>query len=52
MDVLNMQEVNDEDVNKFLTRVMEIEEEFAFAKGGQDTPRKNKLRALLDEFCE
>lgn len=45
-------EPTDEDVGKFLTRVIEVEEKYAFTKKGQDTPRKDELKALLDEFCK
>ena len=41
-----------DEVNRFLSRVIEIEEQFAFAKKGQDSARKDKLRELLDEFCK
>lgn len=41
-----------DDVNRFLARVIEAEEHFAFAKKGQDSARKEKLRNILDEFCE
>jgi hypothetical protein len=39
-------------VNEFLSRVMEIEEKYAFAKKGQETNRKDDLRNLLDDFCK
>ncbi len=43
--------LTDETVEKFLSRVMEIEENFAFTRKGQDSSRKEELRKLLDEFC-
>lgn len=43
---------NSDEVNRFLARVIEVEEEFAFAKKGQDSARKEKLRELLEEFCK
>ncbi len=45
-------EPSSEDVNEFLARVMEIEQKYAFDKKGQDSKRKDDLRALLEEFCE
>lgn len=39
-------------VNEFLSRVMEIEEKYAFAKKGQESARKDDLRGLLDDFCK
>jgi len=46
------EEPSTNEVNKFLARVIEIEEQFAFAKKGQDSARKDKLRELLEEFCK
>lgn len=48
---MNQETTNDE-VNEFLSRVMEIEERYAFAKKGQESARKDDLRNLLDDFCK
>lgn len=41
-----------ETVAKFLQRVIEVEEKYAFVKKGQDTARRDELKSLLDEFCK
>lgn len=41
-----------EDVEKFLTRVMEVEEKYAFTNKGKDTDRKEELRSLLEKTCK
>jgi len=46
------QETTNDEVNEFLSRVMEIEERYAFAKKGQESARKDDLRNLLDDFCK
>ena len=45
-------EPTSEDVDEFLTRVMEIEERYAFAKRAHESDKKEALRNLLDEFCK
>ncbi len=39
-------------VDKFLARVIEIEENPAYAKKSQETNRKEQINKALDEFCE
>ena len=39
-------------VEKFLTRVMEVEEKYAFARKGQDSSRKEEIANLLEDFCK
>ena len=41
-----------EDVEMFLSRVMEIEDKYAFSKKGRDTDRKEELRSLLEKMCK
>ncbi len=38
-------------IDKFLARVIEIEENPAFAKKGQDSNRKDQIIKALEEFC-
>lgn len=46
------EEINEDAVEKFLTRVIEIEESPVFLKGGQESARREKIRDALDEYCE
>gem|GEM_PF-4897220 len=39
-------------VAKFLSRVMEIERSPSYTKKGQDSSRKDKINAVLEEFCK
>lgn len=39
-------------VEKFLFRVIEIEESPVFLKKGQDSARKDEINKALDEFCK
>ena len=41
-----------EELNRFLSRVMEIEEKYAFTRKGQDSARKAELRALVDDLID
>ena len=45
-------EPTSEDVEEFLTRVMAVEERYAFAKKAHESAKKDELRNLLDEFCK
>lgn len=49
---MSEEEVDTETVEKFLARVIEIEESPAFLKGGQDTARREKIQSALEEFCK
>ncbi len=40
------------DLKKFISRVMDIEERYTFARSGQKTTRKEEVKFLLDEFCK
>ena len=44
--------IQDETIEKFLVRVIEIEESPAFLKGGQDSARRERIESALDEFCK
>lgn len=39
-------------VSKFLERVIEVSEKYAFVKKGQDTARREEIKNLLDDFCK
>ena len=41
-----------EQITKFLHRVIEVEEKYAFVKKGQDSARREELSNLLDEMCK
>ena len=45
-------EMNPQTVEKFLFRVIEIEENPAFLKSGQDSARREKIVKLLDEYTK
>ena len=45
-------EPSEEEVGKFLKRVIETEEKYAFAKKGQETARREDIKSLLEEFCK
>ena len=40
-----------ETIEKFLFRVIEIEESPVYSKKGQDSARKDEINKALDEFC-
>ena len=44
--------MDEETVDKFLARVIEIEENPAYAKKGQESNRKEQINKALEEFCE
>jgi hypothetical protein len=46
------QKIEEEKINLFLSRVIEIEEKYAFAKQGQNSARKDELRNVLEEMCK
>lgn len=48
MDIID----NPDLVDKFLARVIEIEENYAFVKKGQDTSRREELMKALDEVSK
>jgi len=39
-------------IEKFLFRVIEIEESPVYLKKGQDSARKDEINKALDEFCK
>lgn len=41
-----------DELNRFLARVMEIEEKYAFTRKGQDSARRAELKTLVDEFAD
>ena len=41
-----------ETVEKFLFRVIEIEESPVYSNKGQDSARKDEINKALDEFCK
>lgn len=44
-------ELDPETIDKFLFRVIEIEESPAFSKKGQKSAKKDEINKVLDEFC-
>jgi hypothetical protein len=44
--------IDSDTVTKFLYRVIEIEEKYAFVKKGQDSLRREELLTALDKFCQ
>jgi len=44
--------IKEEDVDRFLSGVMEIEEQPRFMHGAHDTARREKLLKFLEEFSE
>jgi len=46
------EEVSSDTIDKFLTRVMEIEENYAFARKGQESSRKEEIKNLLEDILE
>ena len=46
------EEVDAETVEKFLARVIEIEESPDFLKGAQESARREKIQGALEEFCK
>jgi len=46
------EELDAETVEKFLAKVIEIEESPAFLKGGQESARREKIQGALEEFCK
>jgi hypothetical protein len=45
------EEPRDEKVEKFLARVIDTEQVFAFTRRGEESARLSELRKLLEEFC-
>jgi len=43
--------MDEETVDRFLARVIEIEENPAYAKKGQESNRKDQIIKALEEFC-
>ncbi len=41
-----------QELSRFLSRVIEIEEKYAYTRKGQESSRKGELRSLVEEILE
>ena len=45
-------ELSEEVIEKFLIRVIEVEEKYAFVRKGQESSRKKEIENLVEDFCK